>query len=140
MCVKGATRSWFADNTSPPFQDICIPKEELATHQQIFDPKNGGYGPGLNWYKAQIANLNTEEDTSIPPERRHIQQRTLAILGRDDFICVPAMQEATMRPYVKNLKVETVDAGHWVQLQQPDETNKLLKEFFDEAVEEKIEN
>jgi pimeloyl-ACP methyl ester carboxylesterase len=138
MCVRGATRPWFADSQSPPFESFIIPKEELAIHRQIFDPKKGGsgYGPGLNWYKAAIANVNLSDESSIPPERHHIEQPTLAIFGSGDVFCVPAMNEEMTRPYVKNLKVEIVDAGHFFPLQKPDETNKILKEFFDEVQEE----
>jgi pimeloyl-ACP methyl ester carboxylesterase len=137
MCVRGATRPWFADSQSPPFESVFIPRDDLAIHQQIFDPKKGGsgYGPGLNWYKALIANVNVSDESSIPPERHHIEQPTLAIFASGDFFCIPAVNEEMMRPYVKNLKVETVDAGHFFLLQKPDETNKILKEFFDEVQE-----
>lgn len=99
----------------------------------IFDPKNGGYGPALNWYKAQMANLNSQEKYTIPLKSLHIQQRTLAILGSRDSTCVPAMQEHLMRPHVRDLKVVIVDAGHWLQLQKSDDVNKIIKEFLEEV-------
>ena len=99
----------------------------------IFNPRNGGYGPGLNWYKAQMANLNTQDESTLPYKRLDIQQRTLAILAGRDFICVPTVQEQAMRPHVRSLKIVTVDAGHWLQLQKPDEINKTLREFLEEV-------
>lgn len=132
LCKTGATRSWFADQ-SAPLEPSFLPKEDVAIHKKIFDPSNGGYGPGLKWYKAQMANLNTQDESTIPPERLHIQQRTLAILCSRDFICIPAMQEEAMRPHIQNMKIVTVDAGHWLQLQKPDEVNGTLKEFLEEV-------
>lgn len=133
LCKAGATRSWFANHESVPLRPSFLPKEDVAIHQMIFDPSNGGYGPGLNWYRAQMANLNTQDESTIPLQRLHIQQRTLAILGSGDFICVSAVQEHAMRPHVQSLKIVTMDAGHWLQLQKPDDTNKTLKEFLEEA-------
>lgn len=99
----------------------------------IFDPKTGGYGPGLNWYKAQMANLNTQDKFTIPLKSRHVQQRTLAILGSRDPSCVPAMQEHVMRPHVRDLKIVTLNAGHWLQLQESENVNTMIKEFLEEV-------
>ena len=131
MCQRGATRSWFADEKSAPLDPSFLPTEQITIHQKIFDPKSGGYGPALNWYKAQMAKLNNEDESGIPHERWHIRQETLAILGRDEFICIPELQVNGMQQYVQNLKVVEVKAGHWLQLQIPDDINKLLHEFLE---------
>lgn len=133
LCKTGATRSWFAADKAIPLPPVFLSQDDAATHQKILDPKDGGYGPGLNWYKAQMANLNTEDESTYPPKCLHIQQRILAILGSRDFICVPAVQEHVMRPHVQSLKVVTVDSGHWLHLVKPDEINKIIKEFLEEA-------
>lgn len=80
-----------------------------------------------------MANLNTSDEAEIPPERFLIQQRTLLITCAKDILGIPAMQEGAMRPFVKNLQVEKVDTGHWLQLEKPEEVNELLKTFFDEV-------
>ena len=135
FCVKGATLAWFANKGSPSPTSSLLPKDEFATRLKIFDPKNGGYEPPLNWYRAYQADVNFSDEANIPSERVHVQQRTLAILGNGDFICVPAVQEATMRPFVPNLKIVRVEGSHWAHLAKPDEFNEALKEFFEEADE-----
>ena len=80
-----------------------------------------------------MANLNAQEKSTSPLKSLHIQQRTLAIFGTRDPTCVPAMQEHVMRPHVRDLKVVIVDAGHWLQLQKPENINKIIKEFLEEA-------
>lgn len=80
-----------------------------------------------------MANLNTEDEAGIPPERFHIQQPTLLITCSQDPLAIAAMQEGAMRPFVKNLQVETVDTGHWLQLEKADEVNGFLKAFFEQT-------
>lgn len=131
LCPRGATSVWFTEGKTVPYAS-WISKEEVETHKKILDPKYGGYGPPLNWYKAQMADLNDEDESSIEPERRHIQQPTLLITCSLDPIAVAAIQEQGMRPFVKNLKVEEIEAGHWVQVEKPEKVNKTLKAFFEE--------
>lgn len=131
ICRRGGIRAWFTEGKTGPYAS-WISKEEVETYKKIFDPKDGGYGPPLNWYKAQMADLNDEDESSIDPERRHIQQPTLLITCSLDPIAVAAMQEQGMRPFVQNLKVEGLEAGHWVQQEKHGEVNKSLKAFFEE--------
>lgn len=134
LCNIDATRSWFAEGKSAPLAS-WISDEEFQTHKKIFNPSNGGLGPPLKWYKAQVANLNTQDESTILPENLNVQQRSLLITCSKDYIAVPAMQEEVMRPYVKNLKVETVETGHWLQLEKPGEVNAILQSFFEEVDE-----
>lgn len=131
FCPRGAARAWLTEGKIGLYPS-WISKEEIETHKQIFDPKYGGYGPPLNWYKAQMADLNNEDESSIAPERWHIQQPTLLITAKLDPIAIPKLQEQEMRPFVQDLKVEKVEAGHWVMQQKREEVNQTLKAFFDE--------
>lgn len=36
-----------------------------------------------------------------------------------------------MKPVFDDLKVEKVDAGHWIQIEKPDRVNELLVELFE---------
>jgi soluble epoxide hydrolase/lipid-phosphate phosphatase len=35
----------------------------------------------------------------------------------------------------KNLSYETIEAGHWVQLEKPGEVNKVLETWLDDSVQ-----
>jgi len=35
-----------------------------------------------------------------------------------------------MKPFVPNLVSEKVDSGHWIMLENPEETNSRLEKFF----------
>lgn len=103
----------------------------MKTHNKIFAPENGGYGPPLNWYKCQIRHFNDEDEASIPAERSSIEQPTLLVTCSKDPVGNPDMAEAGTRPFVKNLQVKQIDTGHWLQLENPDEVNQILKKFFE---------
>ncbi|KAL9128269.1 MAG: hypothetical protein Q9217_003031 [Psora testacea] len=130
MCYPGAARTYFLEQKVGPLAP-WVSKEELATHDKIFAAEDGGYGPPLNWYRCQISNLNAGDDRGIPEEKRHINQPTLMIAAKLDYICVPAIQVGGMQPFVKDLKVVEVESAHWNQLERPLETNRALEEFVE---------
>jgi len=49
----------------------------------------------------------------------------LLISAEKDLIAIAAMQEQGMRPFVKDMRVEKADCGHWLQLEKPDEINPV---------------
>lgn len=129
MGPLGACRTCFTSGkTSPLASWVTTP--ELETQDEIFAPGNGGYGPALNWYKAQIANLNTPDDEGVSEDDRHVKQPTLLVTCGLDYIGVPALQEGGMRPWVKDLKVVELESGHWVQIEKADEVNEILENFI----------
>ena len=134
MAPLGAARTWFTEGQTTTRASYVSP-EEMAIHDEIFAADKGGYGPPLMWYKAQMANVNVEDEVSLAPERSHIQQPTLLICADKDVIAIAAMQEQGMRPFVKDLKIEHVDSGHWVQLEKPEKVNRILATFLEEVLE-----
>lgn len=57
-----------------------------------------------------------------------IEVPTLLIFGRDDQ-AVPAADGATYNQLIKDSRLEIIEAGHFVHLDQPDQVSKLIKEF-----------
>lgn len=50
------------------------------------------------------------------------------------------IQEAMTKPHAEDLRIESLDAAHWVQLEKPEETNNLLESFFDEVIAKSIKS
>lgn len=67
--------------------------------------------------------------TALPQDARVIKQPTLLITS-SNFISQASDFPAQMKPVVPNLKVEKQNTGHWIMLEEPDETNRILEEFF----------
>ncbi|KAL8934486.1 MAG: hypothetical protein Q9216_005886 [Gyalolechia sp. 2 TL-2023] len=130
LCPRGAVREFYEKQMTGPLPS-WISKNEVIKHNRIFSAEKGGYRGGLNWYKAQMANINAADDEAIPPERIQIDQPTLLLASKNDYVGVPALQEEQMKPFVKHLEIESLDCGHWTQLEKANEVNEMLKSFFE---------
>lgn len=126
MCSVSACRTYFTTGKTGPIADWAT-HTEYTTHEKIFS--QGGYGPSLNWYKAQMANLNADDEKDVTEEQKQIKQPTLLVTAKHDAIAVPQMQVDGTKPFAKDLTVVEIDAGHFVQIEKPEETNKALEEF-----------
>ncbi len=71
----------------------------------------------------------------IPPGRDIIPRPVLLVTAALDPIGLPATAEAVTRPYAPDLRVQSIEAGHWVQLEKADETNQALDAFFTEVLD-----
>ncbi|KAL8641250.1 MAG: hypothetical protein Q9228_001921 [Teloschistes exilis] len=130
LCPLGAARKYYEMQSSEAVAPWFSPAEQ-ATYRQIFSAKNGGFAGGLNWYKAQMGRVNAADERALPSERYHIDKPTLMVVCTKDPVAIPAIQTEGMKPYVKQLEVESLDCGHWVQLVKVNEVNEILKGFFD---------
>jgi soluble epoxide hydrolase/lipid-phosphate phosphatase len=54
------------------------------------------------------------------------------LITSSNFITAAMNFPEQMRPLVHDLRVENVTGGHWLQLEKPDEVNKILEEFMTE--------
>ena len=80
-----------------------------------------------------LANVNVADDATIPEENYHVKKPTLFIACAKDYVAVPQMQEAGMKPWVKDLRIVLIDSAHFVQLERREEVNRALEDFFDEV-------
>ncbi|KAL8869462.1 MAG: hypothetical protein Q9174_004256 [Haloplaca sp. 1 TL-2023] len=130
ICPVGALRKAYEERfTAPP--PTWLSAAEIKTHKEIFSAKNGGYEGGLNWYKAQMGQINAKDEASVPEERQHVHKPSLLVLCEKDYIAVPKLMEESMRPFAKDMEVKKVDSGHWLQLEKADEVNEILKDFLE---------
>jgi len=58
-----------------------------------------------------IANVNRQDDMGISEEERRIGQPILLILCSKAYVAIPELQEENTRPYVKDLRVKTLDSA-----------------------------
>ena len=77
MCPIGACRSYFEKGGTCATAD-WVQDGEIDTYRRIMD-EAGGYAPCLNWYKAQMANINTPDEKEIKEEDKHIRLPALLV-------------------------------------------------------------
>ncbi|TVY15126.1 Bifunctional epoxide hydrolase 2 [Lachnellula arida] len=147
MGAPGGTRTWFEAGMTAP-KPAYLTAEDQADFRKEFAPSKGGFAPAINWYRAQLHDINAVDEkglfpsctnimsqllileAEIPQENYKLQQPTLLLTG-NNIITATADFPKQMKPNAPNLEVKNFDAGHWIQLEKPDETNETLGAFFE---------
>jgi pimeloyl-ACP methyl ester carboxylesterase len=100
---------------SDPSGDPVMTEEDLAVLASSF--KATGFTPGINWYRNLDRNWHILAD--VDPVIRH---PALMIYGTQDMI-PPAENLADLVP---NVDVITLECGHWIQQERPEETTRAI--------------
>jgi pimeloyl-ACP methyl ester carboxylesterase len=99
------------------------------TDQVIADLEaNGSLTPGLNYYRANVPPKSfVDGGPSLPP----IQAPTMGVWSSGDFALTEKQMTNSATQVTGQFRYERVEgAGHWMQLEAPDEVNRLLLDFL----------
>lgn len=107
-------------NALKPIGDPVMSENELAIFASAFE--SSGFTSSINWYRNLDRNWHILAD--INPV---IQQPTLMIYGERDMI--PKSQN--LESFVPNVDVISLDSGHWIQQEKPEETNKAIIKWLE---------
>lgn len=108
-----------ASATNPPGK-LLMSEQELDVFTEIF-AENGFTAP-CNWYRNFTRNWQTTADVS-----QTVKQPALMIYGEYDS--VPKAKD--MGDYIDDLETHTLECGHWIQQEKPEETNGILLEWLE---------
>lgn len=106
-------------------------REWLATHPEpdaVIEAMSrpGAFTAGLNWYRANVR----PEVWGIEIPYPEISAPTLGMWAtRDAFLGEEQMVDS-VQYCTGEWRYERIDAGHWIQLDRPEELNALLLEFL----------
>lgn len=98
-----------------PLGDPVMSDAELGVLVSAFE--SSGFTGSINWYRNLDRNWHLLAD--VDPI---IQQPTLMIYGDRDMIAKSENLEA----FVPNVDVVSLDCGHWIQQELPEETNRVI--------------
>lgn len=98
---------------------LMMTESELAVFVDAFS--KGGFEGPCSWYR----NFTRNWETTAEVEQR-VNMPVLMIYGEHDM--VPPVD---MSASVENLEIHTLDCGHWIQQEKPDETNSLLLDWLE---------
>lgn len=90
-------------------------EEDLDVFISAFE--TSGFTGGINWYRNLDRNWHILADVNPI-----ITQPTLMIYGDRDLI----PKSENLPNYVPNLDIASLDCGHWIQQEKPEETNKTI--------------
>jgi pimeloyl-ACP methyl ester carboxylesterase len=99
--------------------DLLMSEAELSVFVESF--RHSGFTGAINWYRNFTRNWETTADVD-----QHVNQPTLMIYGQHDM--VPPNPQ--LGDHVGDLEAHTLPCGHWIQQEQPDETNRLLLDWL----------
>ncbi len=110
-----------------------LPDDQLRVYSGEY--ARTGFQGGLQWYRCDTEGVNTP-DLEVFSGRR-IEVPSCFIAGKQDWGIYqrPGAIEAMQTTACADLRgCHLIDgAGHWVQQEQPDEVNRLLRQFLEAA-------
>ena len=102
-----------------PRGEALLTEDELRVFTSAFE--TSGFTGGINWYRNLDRNwhLLAEVDPTI-------QQPALMIYGDRDTI----QRAENLTTFVPNVEVVSLNTGHWIQQEQPDEVNRIMLDWL----------
>jgi len=90
--------------------------------------ENGSLTPGLNWYRATLPPQSyLEPPIELPP----VQAPTMGVWSTGDIALTEGQMTRSAAHVAGPWRYERLEgAGHWMQLEAPDEVNRLLLDFL----------
>lgn len=101
--------------TSTPLGEPMMSEKELSVFVSAFE--SSGFTGAINWYRNLDRNWQIMEDV-----KPLIHQPTLMIYGENDSIPV----SSSLKDFAPNLDVESLDCGHWIPQEKPEEANQII--------------
>lgn len=103
-----------------PLGEPIMSDSELAVFVSAFE--SSGFTGSINWYRNLDRNWRLLVDVNPI-----IQQPTLMIYGDRDMI--PKFEK--LPEFVPNVDVISLDCGHWIQQEKPEETNQAILKWLE---------
>ena len=104
-----------------PLGEPIMSDSELAVFVSAFE--SSGFTSSINWYRNLDRNWHILAD--VDPI---IQKPALMIYGDRDLI--PKSENLT--EFVPNVDVVSLDCGHWIQQEKPEETNRVILNWLEQ--------
>jgi pimeloyl-ACP methyl ester carboxylesterase len=104
-----------------PLGEPIMKDNELSVFVSAF--KSSGFTGSINWYRNLDRNWHLLSDVNPI-----IQQPTLMIYGDRDMI--PKFER--LPEFVPNVEVVSLDCGHWIQQELPEETNQTILKWLEQ--------
>ncbi|KAK3097744.1 hypothetical protein FSP39_012716 [Pinctada imbricata] len=106
-----------------------ITPDDVEAYKYAFSRPGGGLNQPINYYRA----LFRQSPEKARLLMKKINVPTLVVWGKKDHALRSQLAE-NAREFFPNLTVKYVEnATHWVQLDEPEETNKHIQQFLDKS-------
>ena len=99
--------------------ELLMSEDDLDVFVSSFE--KGGFVAPCNWYRNFTRNWEITEGVT-----QKIIHPALMIYGEHDMV-----RPVDMSSHVADLEIQTLECGHWIQQEKPDETNSILLDWLD---------
>ncbi|MFJ9429319.1 alpha/beta fold hydrolase [Streptomyces sp. NPDC101490] len=104
-----------------PLGEPVMSDGELSFLVSAFE--TSGFTGGVNWYRNLDRNWHLLADADPV-----VRQPALMIYGDRD----PIAKSENLAEFVPRVEVASLDCGHWIQQEKPEETNRLIVEWLEQ--------
>jgi pimeloyl-ACP methyl ester carboxylesterase len=123
---EGIAERWLSDDGWANFNRWCGHPDLDAVIALL--KANASLTPGLNWYRA---NIPAESYVSPRLELPSIESPTMGVWSSGDIALTEGQMTRSAEHISGEWRYERLDGpGHWMQLDAPDEVNRLLLDFL----------
>ncbi|CAE6419337.1 unnamed protein product [Rhizoctonia solani] len=123
----GVIEAWLKDEANTVMPEL-LSQQEFDT--MVSEIKAGvGFGAMLNYYRTREINYELEKD--LPQDMRPDMPKLMVVPSADPAI--PAALSVRAEKQLKNIEVVWLEGlcGHWVQLERPQEIEKIVGEWVE---------
>jgi pimeloyl-ACP methyl ester carboxylesterase len=103
-----------------PLGEPVMSDDDLSVYITAFNKT--GFTPSINWYRNLNRNWHLLGDVSPI-----LHQPTLMIYGEKDII--PPLPN--IKDFVPNIDIKSLNTGHWIQEERPEELNQMILEWLE---------
>ncbi|KAL3418737.1 epoxide hydrolase [Phlyctema vagabunda] len=128
----GEFKQWLLDDRRAPVGKFST--TQVSEQWKSIMRAQGGLDGPLKWYKSSMRGINRADEEAVRSVSATIQQPVLLILADQDPVGIPSSQLNLTVPYAPNLTVRSINSGHFVEVEAPQEVNKHLDCFLQTAL------
>jgi pimeloyl-ACP methyl ester carboxylesterase len=123
---EGIAEEWLSANDWANFRSWGRHPDADAVIADL--ESSGSLTPGLNWYRANVhPRVLIEPPPTLPP----VAVPTLGVWSSGDFALTEAQMTGSEQFVDADWRYERIEGpGHWMQLEAPDEVNRLLLDYL----------
>ncbi|KAJ5349881.1 hypothetical protein N7541_007608 [Penicillium brevicompactum] len=132
----GAYKKWLLADRIAPWTTF-ITEDEKDIFENITMSQGGFDGP-VKSYKSLMRDYNAADEKAIPKSEAAIKHPVLLLTASKDVVGIASSQITNTAPYAADIRIKSVDAGHFLQVEKPDEVSLGIHNFVREVMAENV--
>ncbi|EXM13829.1 Epoxide hydrolase-like [Fusarium oxysporum f. sp. vasinfectum] len=126
----GRYKQWLLDGRIAPWTKYLEPDaKSIFKRITLF---NGGFDGPVKSYKSLMRDINLSDEKVL--KKKTIDGPVLLLTATNDPVAIPDGQIKNTEPFAKNIRIKSINAGHFLQVEQPYQVSKQIQLFVDDVL------